>query len=419
MDPQPEIATCRKKRDQLQLENQLAAATIANCNAPTECQKIELREDSINDKEKFMNHEGDLLNKQIKHVSENLDSTSENLEHLDIRTQLEIELAKKTTDLQFSNSASARFNVTLQQLRTQVQKMRQDCEQTNKLMYHYQERQSCQTKHCELYTETIKDRTAEKSELKNANTDMKTYIHDTNNLNEELETKQSNLEVSHQTANMLLQASNEDNFQDATMLAALEEIEKKRSLPYNYQQEERNRNNEQLIVKHEATIVYLQEQLSSVQTNCSIAEFNCEELRKQCFKHVDEKSRLIAVCRQTRSLEILKGELETIKESAKNDEHSHDARETSARIQKTEASFKKMIYEITEEYSLHSEDDRARKICMLIVDLIHKLQEPLLTPLEWENTIAEANMKIQELQRFLLNNVLAKYIFSQEKYYTA
>lgn len=224
------------------LEKQLDDATAAKCEALSKSQDVESREQTINYKEKFMDQERNLLTTQINNLSDNLQKNSAELqsirqENINSRMQLETELAKKTNELQIISGTLTQYMETNQQLTSQAEelnlKLREQSEESTKMMEHYHKELLNKTKLADLYQENVDDRTAENNELKNAYIELKKHLNETTESYGELETKLRNIDVVHQkdldakdehiqkllvelqNANELLKASNEENLHDA------------------------------------------------------------------------------------------------------------------------------------------------------------------------------------------------------------
>lgn len=198
--------------------------------------------------------------------------------------------------------------------------------------------------------------------------------------------------------------------------------------------EERNRNYDHTIVKHEQTILYLRNEAMGAQQRCSAAEIKCEELQRQSRKLIDDVSRLTierdALYRERQSQNLLQNNLELIKntfERSENDgrirmEQRFDEvqRECSAlrrRLQEEQDNFRQLaadlkrqtesaVAKMQDELALGNglrkqiadhRDELAAK-AQQIDDLSNKLQESL-TPCQSDNPIAKANKKVKELQQ--------------------
>lgn len=232
----------RLKINLTSLENQLDNATTAKCEAMSKCLEIESREHIIDNKGKFMDQERNLLTTQVNNLSENIQKTSVELlsirqENIISRMQLETELTKKTTDLQFVNSTLNQYIEANKQLTSQAEelnkKLHEMSEESNKMMEHYHKEILNKSKLSELYLANLNDRTAENRELKNANTELSNQLRETIDLYGGLETKLRNIDIVHQkvvvaknehiqklldelkNANECLKASNEENLHDA------------------------------------------------------------------------------------------------------------------------------------------------------------------------------------------------------------
>lgn len=189
------------------LEKQLVDATAAKNEALSKCTEIESREHSITSKRKFMDQERELLNTQINNLSENLQKTSAELmftrkENINSKLQLESELTNKINDLQFANSAMNQYIETNHQLTAQAEelneKLREQSEESTKMLEHYHKELLNQTKLSELYLQNIDDRTSENTDLKNACAELRKHVGEKTDSNEELERKLHDMEVVHQ-----------------------------------------------------------------------------------------------------------------------------------------------------------------------------------------------------------------------------
>lgn len=197
--------------------------------------------------------------------------------------------------------------------------------------------------------------------------------------------------------------------------------------------EERNRNYDKTIAKHEQTIVYLRDQTMQSQQRSSSAEIKCEELQRLSRKLQDDVSRLTierdTLYRERHSQNLLQNNLELIKttfERSENDgrirmEQRFDEaqRECSAlrrRLQEEQDHFRELAADLkrqTDTAIQKMNDEQAqgdglrKQIEELRLDteqkksqlnqLSQKLQESL-TPSKSDNPIATANKKIRELQ---------------------
>lgn len=197
--------------------------------------------------------------------------------------------------------------------------------------------------------------------------------------------------------------------------------------------EERNRNYDKTIAKHEQTILYLRDQTMQSQQRSSTADIKCEELQRLSRKLQDDVSRLTierdTLYRERHSQNLLQNNLELIKttfERSENDgrirmeqrfdeaqrecsalrrrlqEEQDHFRELAADLRRqTDTAIQKMTDEQAQGDGLRKQIEELRldteKKQIQVSQLSQKLQESL-TPSKSDNPIAAANKKIKELQ---------------------
>lgn len=318
---------------QAALEEQLSAASTAGFEAVRKCEEIKSRELTINCSYKFLSQERELLTLKIIDLEGTLEKNtvernSTRQEHLNSRMQLELDLTKKSNDLQIADRALAQFSESNLQLTSEVddlrRKLRAQSDESTKLMEEYQNELKKQTKLCKLYQENIDDRTAENKELQNGFVELKEILDETVKSSGDLETKLRNVSVIHQidlgakeltiaelreelkNANKLLQPSHEETLQDVSDNLTPEEAAACHHLQSNVtltqfitlyvqavedlQRKDRELNQTQLILKNILTEL---EEIAPVKKRQAI-EFqeilaNYKELSIQLEKNISEK----------------------------------------------------------------------------------------------------------------------------------
>ncbi|XP_055705206.1 nucleoprotein TPR isoform X3 [Phlebotomus papatasi] len=197
--------------------------------------------------------------------------------------------------------------------------------------------------------------------------------------------------------------------------------------------EDRNKNYENSIVKHEQTIMILKDEVINSQTKCSRAEVMADNLKQELRILKDSESRLQlereALHRERHSHNLLMNNLEMIKASFERSETEgklrletrldEATRECSAlrrRLQEeqdrfrelvqdlerqTETAKKRMNDELSQVDKIRDELRQSREDVMAktkqIEDLSHKLQESL-TPNKSDNPIAQAQKRVKEME---------------------
>lgn len=231
----------RLQSDITTLEAQLNAAITSKYEAVAKCDEIEGREHSIEYREKFMEQERNMLNTQIANLTDSLNKNMAELqairhENMVNRLQLETELTSNKEELKIALSTISQYKETNQEITNQAMelsiKLKDQLEESGKLMEHYQKELQSKTKLAELYKGSAEDNISEKNELTTAISELKKLLTESSDQYGEMETKLRNIDVQHSKeietreltiqqlrdelkgANELLKVSNEENLEN-------------------------------------------------------------------------------------------------------------------------------------------------------------------------------------------------------------
>lgn len=197
----------RLQSDVSTLDGQLQAAIAAKCEAVVRCDEIEAREHSIEQREKFIEHERTMLQAQIVQLRDSLNKNMAEMQTIRhesnvARLQMETELAHKTEELKIAMSQVGQYAETNQELVNQTEslnvKLKEQNDESTKMMEHYQRELQAKDQLCELYKAGSLDNEAEKSELKAAIDSLKKMLSEVSVEYGQMETKLRDIDVEHQ-----------------------------------------------------------------------------------------------------------------------------------------------------------------------------------------------------------------------------
>lgn len=220
------------------LESQLQAAISAKCEAVVRCDEIEGREHSIEQREKYMEQDRNMLQAQIAQLRDSLNKAMNEMQTIRHensvgRLQIETELAYKTEELKIAMSQVGQYAETNQELVNQTEslnvKLKEQNDEATKMMEHYQRELQAKDQLCDIYKASSADNEAEKGELTAAIGSLKKMLNEVTEEYGQMETKLRDIDVEHQkqltakdeiaqalrdelsNANDLLKIANEEN----------------------------------------------------------------------------------------------------------------------------------------------------------------------------------------------------------------
>lgn len=231
----------RLQSDVNTLEMQLQAAIQAKCEAVVRCDEIEGREHSIEQREKFMEQDRNMLQAQIVQLRDSLNKNMSEMqsirhEHNVSRLQMETDLAHKTEELKIAMSQLSQYAETNQDLVNQTEslnvKLKEQNDESTKMMEHYQREIQAKDQLCDIYKASSQDNEAERGELTTAIESLKKMLGEVTEEYGQMETKLRDIDVEHQkqltakdeiaqklreeiaNANDLLKVANEENVEN-------------------------------------------------------------------------------------------------------------------------------------------------------------------------------------------------------------
>ncbi|XP_059609056.1 nucleoprotein TPR isoform X2 [Phlebotomus argentipes] len=215
----------RQRADIVALESQLQSAIAAKCEVLAKIDDIESKETSLNFKEKRLEQEKEMMTNQIATLREDLhrniaemqtirrDNTVNNI-------KLETKLTEKTEELKITQNtighleeANASLVAKLEEMNN---KLRQNHEESDKVIMTFQKELSSKTKLVEMLKESARENQEQIKEFSDCVTELKKLLTEATDKTGELETRQKGVDLKH---------AEELEEKDATIQQLRQEIE--------------------------------------------------------------------------------------------------------------------------------------------------------------------------------------------------
>lgn len=197
----------RLQSDNRMFKQQLKNAISAKCEAIARVDEIESKETTFEYKERRFEQEREILQSQIRTLSQDLNRNVMDLQNFrrenTLHTvKLETCLSEKEAELKIAQNQCNQYKETIEQLTENTQELSQKIlkqnEDAQKMMDYYKKELDAKTKLAELYKSNCDDTDVERNELTTAIADLKRMLSDASDQYGELETTHKATLLSHE-----------------------------------------------------------------------------------------------------------------------------------------------------------------------------------------------------------------------------